>query len=715
MPFYKIGSALLLVRDKRLMMKYYKLLFLIILLTISGVYADENPIDFSTMSLEELKNVEIISVSKKPEKISDVGAAVFVISAEDIRRSGVTSIPEALRMAPGVQVARIGPTDWAVTIRGLNQQFSNNILVLIDGRSVYTPIFSGVFWDIQDTVLEDIERIEIIRGPGGTVWGANAVNGVINIITKKAKDTSGGLLTVLAGTQEGQSATVRYGGKSGENTFYRVYAKHFNRDQFDMSAADCNNSDFPEDNWRSLRSGFRADTESESDSLTLLGEVFANRYDAEFCRILLSPPYTLLQEDVSESAGGHLMGRWQHNISETSDILLQLYYDHTEKDHDMTRSAVRIGDADLRHRFYVFPGHEIVWGAGYRLISDEFSVQEEFSDPVSAFQPLDIRPSDSDKQLYSAFVQDTMLLIPNNLSLTLGTRLEHNDCTGLEIQPGISLLWKLSERTAFWASAARAVRTPSRIESGIKKTLGILDRSDYQPIRDIFGPDIAGAMIPDAPVIITAFGNDRLDSETLIAYQIGYRAEPAESLFLEFTAFYNKYDKLIVTTDPASPYPEVYPSLHYVIPFYYNNSMKGEAYGMEISGEWQALPQWRLAASYSFLKTRLHWTSFIAEVSEHIATEIEKKSNPCDQFSLRSSADLGRKIQLDAWLRYVDRLSDNENDIESYTTLDTRISWKPLGTLELSVTGQNLLGRQHKEFSPFEVERSVYFKLDWRF
>ncbi len=701
---------------RRVIMKFSQTLFLIILLTVSAgslfaeAWADEpqeNPIDFSTMSLEELKNVEIISVSKKPENISEVGAAVFVITAEDIRRSGVTGIPEALRMAPGVQVARIGPTDWAVTIRGLNQQFSNNILVLIDGRSVYTPIFSGVFWDIQDTVLEDIERIEIIRGPGGTVWGANAVNGVINIITKKAKDTSGGLLTVLTGTQEGYSAAVRYGGKSGKNTFYRVYAKHFNRDQFDTSATDCQDSYFPEDNWRSLRSGFRADTESESDSLTLQGEVFANRYDTEFCRISLSFPYLLLQDDVSESAGGHLMGRWQHNISETSDILLQLYYDHTEKDHDMTRSAVRIGDADFRHRFYVFPGHEIVWGAGYRFISDEFSVQEEFSDPVSAFQPLDISPTDSDKNLYSAFVQDTMLLIPNNLSLTVGARLEHNDCTGLEIQPGISLLWTFSEKQSFWASAARAVRTPSRTESGIKITEGIIDRSDDKLIRDVFGPDISGSMIPVAPVTITFFGNDRLDSETLMAYQIGFRAEPADSLFLEFTAFYNKYDKLIVTADTAGPYPEAEPSLHYVIPFYYSNSMKGEAYGMELSGDWQVLPQWRLAASYSLLKTKLHWNSVIAE--------IEEKSNPCDQFSLRSSLDIGRQIQLDVWLRYVDRLSDNENDIESYTTLDTRISWKPLGTLELSVTGQNLLDRQHQEFSPFEVERSVYFKLDWRF
>ncbi len=701
-------------------MKYSQLIFLIILLITSAAgpvvtcRADEpqeDVIDFSAMSLEELKNVEIISVSKKPEKISDVGAAVFVISAEDIRRSGVTSIPEALRMAPGVQVARIGPTDWAVTIRGLNQQFSNNLLVLIDGRSVYTPIFSGVFWDIQDTVLEDIERIEIIRGPGGTVWGANAMNGVINIITKKAKDTAGGLLTVLGGTAEGRTGAVRYGGKAGENTFYRVYAKHFNRDQFDKSATSCEDSCFPEDNWRSLRGGFRADHESESNSLSVEGELFANRYDAEFCRILLSPPYVLLQEDVSESAGGHLMGRWQHNISETSDALLQIYYDHTEKDHDMTQSAVKTADVDFRHRFSVFPRHEMVWGAGYRFISDEFSVQDEFSDQTG-FMPLDIAPVIQRKHLYSAFVQDTVRLIPNMLKLTFGSRFEHNDYTGLEIQPGISLLWTPGKGHSFWCSAARSVRTPSRSELGIEKTGGIIDRSDYPEIREIFGADTADTMIPDAPVTITVFGNDRLDSETLMAYQIGYRAEPADCFRLEFTAFYNKYDKLIVAIDPDSPYPETGPLFHYVIPFYYNNSMKGEAYGMELSGDWQVFPEWRLAASYSFLKTQLHWNSFIAE---YLKTEIEEKSNPCNQFSLRSSLDITKQIQFDTWLRYVDRLSENENNVESYTTLDTRISWKPLETLELSVTGQNLLDRQHQEFSPFEVERSVYFKSDWRF
>lgn len=701
-------------------MKYFQKFVLIILMTVSAgspvpaAGSQESGLDFSAMSLEELKNVEIISVSKKPEKVSDVAAAVFVISDEDIRRSGVTGIPEALRMAPGVQVARIGPTDWAITIRGLNQQFSNNILVLIDGRSVYTPIFSGVFWDIQDTVLEDIERIEVIRGPGSTVWGANAVNGVINIITKKAKDTAGGTVSLLAGTREGWSGAARYGGKSGDGTFYRFYAKHFNRNQFDKKSSDFLYSDFPEDDWRSLRGGFRADRESERDSLSLQGEIFSNRYDSEFYSISLSSPYIVLQKDVSESYGGHLMGRWQHTVSETSDMILQIYYDHTEKDHDMTRSSVRTGDIDFRHRFSPVPSHDIVCGIGYRFISDEFSVQNEFS-YQSGFMPLDIAPLGLDQHLYSAFVQDTVQLIPDYLKLSFGSRFEHNDYSGLEIQPGISALLTPLKHHSFWASAARAVRTPSRSERGIKMTQGILARSDYSDIEEFFGSEVADRLVPDAPVILTVFGNEDLESETLIAYQIGYRREFSDRFRLEAAAFYNKYDKLIVTTDPSRLYAETEPSLHYVIPFHYNNRMRGEAYGMEISGDLQVLPQWRLSASYSFLKTKLHWDSIIARVDEHIATEIEEKSNPCDQFSLRSALDIGRQIQFDAWFRYVDRLSDNENDIESYTALDLRASWKAAEMLELSVIGQNLIDKEHQEFSPFEVERSVYFKLDWRF
>ncbi|QTA86058.1 TonB-dependent receptor-like superfamily protein [Desulfonema magnum] len=659
---------------------------------------NESVVDFTEFSLEELKNVEIISVSKKLEKLSEVSAAVYVITQEDIRRSGATNIPDALRLAPGVQVARNGPTEWAVTIRCLNEEFSENLLVLIDGRSVYSPVFSGVHWDVQDTVLEDIERIEVIRGPGAAIWGANAVNGVINIITKSTKDTQDGQFLVLGGTEE-ESGSIRYGGNLGNDTYYRTYVKYFGRERFSKD----NRGGNSDDNWRSVRGGFRIDREPEtamaSNSLTLQGEAYANRYDTKIDRFSLTPPYYTRENDTSEAAGGHLLGRWQHTFSETSDTELQLYYDHTKKDYDISSAYIDTVDLDFRHKFN-FSQHEIVWGLGYRFITDEFSIKNGH---IQDFQ-IDMEPLKLDQHVYSAFVQDKVQLIPERLNLTIGSKFEYNDYMGFEVQPSIRLLWIPGKQHALWGAISRAVRTPSRIEQGLREIVGIA------PSGSFIKESASDTSYSKSPAVFMFLGNDELSSETLMAYEVGYRLEPTNTLRLDMTAFYYNYDKLIML-DFDELYLETAPFPHYIIPYRYKNSMEGEAHGTEVAADWHPLRQWRMKASYSYLKTRLLHNDDL--ITDDFEGDIEEKSNPGSQFSLRSSLDITDQLELDAWLRYVDTLS--EKNVDSYTTLDVRLAWKPMENLELSVVGQNLLDGQHQEFSPFEVERSVYFRLSWRF
>ncbi|MDM8549029.1 TonB-dependent receptor [Desulfobacterales bacterium HSG2] len=679
-------------------------IMLMLLPPVQNCRADNDPdqdtsIDFTEFSLEELKDIEIISVSKKPEKLSGVSAAVFVITQEDIRRSGATSIPDALRLAPGVQVARDDLTDWEVIVRGFNKDFSNNLLVLIDGRSVYSPVFSGVYWDVQDTVLADIERIEVIRGPGATVWGANAVNGVINIITKSAKETRGGQVTALGGAKEG-SGSVRYGGTIGKETFYRAYVKYFNREGTDDADADDiddidDDEESSSDNWRSLRGGFRMDrtpeTGDERNSFTIQGEAYINRYDTQYDRFLLSSPYVVQISHASDAVGGHLLGRWRHACSETSETVLQFYYDHADKDYDSASANgwVDTYDLEFRNRFSAFSRHEIVWGLGYRFITDKFFCKDEDMIQVG------MTPITLDQSLYSAFLQDEIRLIPDRLILTIGSKIEHNDYTGFEIQPSIRFLWTPKDRHTIWGAVSRAVRTPSRYERNIKETSGIV--TPDHPILEKLFPGKAGS--------VNVSGNEDLNSETLMAYEFGYRLKPSASLWLDTTAFYYDYDELIGYRQ-GEPHTKTEPSPHYVIPYYFKNNMKGEAYGVEIAADWQAVPWWRLRASYSYLKAK--------QYGSVTGKDFEPEgSNPNNQFSTRSFMDITKQLSFDLWLRYVDSLS--ENDVDSYITLDARLSWKPLENLELSVVGQDILEERHQEFSSFEIEREVYFKADWRF
>jgi iron complex outermembrane recepter protein len=655
---------------------------------------EEDSTDFTEFSLEELKDVIIVSASKKPEMVSDTAAAVYVITQEDIRRSGVTSIPEALRLAPGVHVARITATDWAINIRGLNSQFAQNLLVLIDGRSVYTHVFSGVFWDIQDTVLEDIERIEVIRGPGAAIWGANAVNGVINIITKKAGQTQGGQAVILGGSQE-QQASVRYGGTLDNQAYYRAYGKFFNRGDLgdvttnlDSQTSDPNDAQ-SSDNWRSGRGGFRMDmtpghglVDSSSDAFSLQGEVYRNRYDKEFERRSIIFPGAVAQQthetSTSEAVGWHLQGTWQHTIASDSAATLQIYHDYTDKDYDPGSGRVNTTDLDFQHHLTLTPRHEFVWGLEYKNINDRFDDSANIS----------MSPSHLSQNLWSVFLQDEIALRPKQWTLILGSKFEHNEFTGLEIQPSIRALYKPDDMLSAWAAVSRAIRVPSRLElhGGT---------SDMVELPDVN---------PSAPVEVVTQGNDNLEPESLIAYELGMRLKPRPTLWLDTAVFYNLYDDLIglelIRSDLANN--------RYILG--YGNNTSGQSYGLEAALDWKATPSWLLGASYTYLHSLIKENKV---QDPTLAALIAKGSNPRHTFSVRSYLDVTPDIDCDLWFRFVGRLP--ERNIDSYTVLDARLAWRVRHDIELSLVGQNLLESGHSEFSSLEIERSIYGKLDWKF
>ncbi len=664
-----------------------KVFLFILLLTVSWVSnaeSTEKPVsDLFDMSIEDLMNVEITSVSKRTQKISEAAASVFVISQEDIRRSGVTSIPEALRMVPGLQVAKIDANKWAITSRGFNGFFANKLLVLIDGRSVYTPLFSGVFWDVQDYPLQDVDRIEVIRGPGATMWGANAVNGVINIMTKKTKDTQGTIVEAGFGSEERAFGTIRHGGHSKEDLSYRFYVKYLNRDEGVYGPGND-----AHDDWRVLRGGFRMDYEPQNnDFITLQGDIYNG--DVGETAIVATPPPDFIRavtDDVKIS-GGNLLFRWGRAFSETSEMTFQTYYDRTERDDPMIAEDRDTIDMDIQHQFLLSTCHSLVWGLGYRYTRDD--IENTFT--------LTYDPESRHDDLISGFFQDEILIGDYQMRLTLGSKFEYNDYTGLEIQPNVRLLYNPHQKHSIWISVSRAVRTPSRSEHDVRINLQVL---------------------PGTPVVfVSTFGDNDFDSEELLAFELGYRMMANDFLSLDFTTFYNDYDNLR-TLEPGPIYLETTPSpTHLVLPLYILNMMEGYTYGAELAADWRYSDRFSLKLAYSYLRIQLRLDSD----SNDSSSETAKDDSPHHQYSLRSSVNITSDLELDLWVRYVDKLSSQ--DIDSYTSLDARLAWRPRKNLEFTIVGQNLIDSQHPEFdqdtfldvAASEVQRSIYGKITWGF
>src|SRR6184192_818513 len=463
--------------------------------------------DISRMSIEELMNVEVTSVAKRPQRVADAAAAVFVITQEDIRRSGAASIPEALRMVPGLQVARIDENKWAIGSRGFNGRFDNKLLVLIDGRSVYTPLFSGVYWNVQDVMLEDVDRIEVIRGPGATLWGANAVDGVINVITKKAKATQSAVVTAGAGTEERAAGGVRYGGKLGDNTYYRAYTKYF-----DWGPSAYPSGMTAHDGWDALRGGFRADwTPAGANSLTLQGDIYRSKYGETLTVPSLNSPYSNTFPNDGKYSGGNILGRWNHT-SEGSSMSLQMYYDNTTiTDHSLFGDHQNILDLDFQHGFHAGNSQQFVWGLGYRSIHDK----NDASFTVS------LQPNQVTLNQFSTFLQDEISLVDNRLQITLGSKFERNEFTGFEIEPNARLLWNLTPNQSIWTAVSRAVRTPALTEEGLRLNSQVI------PPGTLANPT-------PLPAVVAVFGshrfNSEFNSEDLLAYELGYRVQATKNL-----------------------------------------------------------------------------------------------------------------------------------------------------------------------------------------
>lgn len=636
--------------------------------------------DLADMSLEELMRLPVTSVSKQSQPFAQTAAALFVITQEDIRRSGVTSIPEALRMVPGVDVARIDANKWAISARGFNGRFANKLLVLVDGRTVYSPTFAGVNWDIQDTMLEDIERIEVIRGPGATLWGVNAVNGVINIITKKAKDTQGGLFVGGAGTEERGFTGMRYGSKLGDDTYMRVYGKFFARDD-QVNAV----GDPTVDRWHQARTGMRMDHRANNgDEFTLQGDYYAGEYKESVNLPSLSAPFINTDIFKAHTSGANVLGRWTRTLSATEGLSLQTFVDRVVIKNGRGGVVSDTVDVNFQHHAEWRERHHFIWGLGYRFVNNQL---DNRGDILSASYRTESRFF----SVWSGFLQDEMTLIPQTLKLTAGTKLEHNDFTGFVVQPSVKLQWTLSERQSIWAAASRAIRAPSHSEDDIR----LNQPTGTQPL-------------------VSVFGSRSYDNEKLVAYEAGYRHQFAETLTLDLATFYNHYSDLR-SFEPGATFSESSPPpTHTVLPFIWSNQVRAETYGVEASVEWRPFDWWRLQPSYTYLLMRMY-----TDRSRDPAAANAKGESPAHQASVRSMMSLPYKTEFDVWVRYVDHLPAIQ--IPSYVSMDVRLGWRPTRQLELSLVGQNLLDTHRPEFRenivsfvPTELQRGVYGKATWR-
>ena len=627
----------------------------------SAVAATEAPLARLTdLSLEDLCDIQITSVSKRSERLSDAPTSVFVITADDIRRSGASSLPEALRLAPNLQVARASANGWAISSRGFNSASANKLLVLIDGRSVYSPLFSGVFWDVQDVMLEDIERIEVISGPGGTLWGVNAVNGVVNVITRSADQTQGRLLAAGAGNREAQLA-LRQGGDLNAGGHYRLYAKQSRRFHTETSTGKK-----VDDASYTTQLGFRADWAGGTDKTTLQGDAYTGKREQPLPGMISVSGVDLALDTISVS-GANLVAKWERRLANDASVTAQATYDRVERTVPPTfAEKLDIVDLQLQHAMRPSAAHSLVWGAEYRYAMDDVA-----NSPFVAFLPSRVNQTWA-----SLFAQDEIALAAA-LRLTLGARVERNDYTGSEFLPNVRLAWKPSTDHLLWGAASRTVRAPSRLD------------------RDTF--------VPGEPPFLLAGGPD-FRSEVAKVYEVGYRGQPSPDASYSVTAFHADYDRLHTQ--------ELAPSRTSV---FFGNGMRGRVRGVEMWGSYQALPTWRLHAGLTRLLQDFEFEPGSIDTANSAASAAG--SNPSRQWMLRSSLDLPRQMDLDVTARYVSELALPR--VPSYLAVDLRWAWQPRHDLELSITGRNLFGPAHGEFTDESTRtafsRGVFLELVSRF
>jgi iron complex outermembrane receptor protein len=631
------------------------------------------------LSLEELGAVEVTTASKKPEPVWRTPAAIYVLTQEDIRRSGANSIPEALRLVPGVEVARIDSSLWAVGIRGFGSGFAKSVLVLIDGRSVYTPLYAGVYWSLQNMLLQDVERIEVIRGPGGTIWGANAVNGVINIITKNSKDSQGALVSLGGGNVDQGSGGFRYGGLLGKNVSYRIYGMAFARgpefhsdhDNFDPAQLG--------------QGGFRLDWDDQSrDTLSFQADLYKGQNGQRQNISYYSPPASIFVDQPEAVSGGHVLGRWQHKLGEGSDIQIQGYFDRTYRLTAQVGETRNTYDIDFIHHL-TRPRQDFIWGLGARWSP---------SDIIQVVATVDFLPHHQSDNIYSAFVQDEIAIVPNKVWATFGTKFEHNIYTGWEVMPSTRLLWTPSAHQTFWAAVTRSVRTPSRIDEDLQLT-GL-------------------AATTPIPIFISVVGNPNFLPETLLGYEAGYRQLVTRRVYVDVALFHNQYDNLTSLGSSLTIAVENSPSpTHLLATIPWGNGIKGTTNGGEIAPDWKATRWLELKGSYSYANLNLRNKLGNTDIGTVLTDE---GSSPRHQVVVQSLFNLPMGFELDPTYRYVSALP--ALSVKAYTTMDVRVGWHVTRNLQLSLVGQNLFQPKHAEFSGdpgplIGIKRSAYAQITW--
>jgi iron complex outermembrane receptor protein len=625
------------------------------------------------LSLEELGSIEVTSTSKEPEQVWRTPAAIYVLTQDDIRRSGATSIPEVLRLVPGVEVARINSNSWSVGVRGFGSAFSRSVLVMIDGRSVYTPLYAGVYWDVQNLLLEDVERIEVIRGPGGTIWGSNAVNGVINIITRNAKDTRGSYASTSGGNIDQNQSGVRYGAAHGNNVDYRAYAMGFGRaPEFDPDNYDA---------WQLGQAGLRTDSRlTDRDTLSVQGDLYKGDVGQQVGIGSYSPPATLNVNGTEDVSGGNLLGHWRRELSNTSDLQVQAYYDRTYRLGPQLGESRNTFDLDLIHHFVLAQRNEIIWGFGARWSPSNF---------IQVVPTVNFAPHHEDDNIYSMFVQDQIAIVQNKFWLTLGSKFEHNIFTGWENEPSGRVLWTPTSHQTLWGAVTRAVRTPSRIDENLQLT-GFVEN------------------LPP-PVYICICDNGQFLSETLLGYEAGYRKLVNSKFYLDIAAFHNKYNDLESygnATISLSPIPPPYAVL---ISLPFANGIMGSTDGGEFSPDVKVTRWMEMKATYSYV------TMDLEDKPTHTKTSYVSSyegGSPHNEATAQMLFNLPKGFEFDPTYRYVGALP--ALSVNAYQTADARLGWHFARKFDLSLTGQNLLQPRHAESGSVLIERSAYAQITWK-
>ena len=656
-----------------------------------SAFADSEMDELLNMSLEELMEMNVSIATKSEKSLSTTAAPVFVISADDIRRSGAANIPEALRMAPGVQVTQMNPHDWNVSIRGLNDQAANRILVLIDGRSIYSSLTSGTFWrDLQAMPMESIERIEIIRGAGGTIWGVNAMNGVINIITRSALNTKGGQLTAGGGSNQQGFSRFDHTTKIDNEASLRGYGTYFN-----VASAKGDNN-FQGQAGSGWMAGARFDWDNKNGDKVMADANWNENNDEESGKLTtLKPPYTKSINSVPYNhQSGHFLTRWEHYLNDKNYWAIRASYTHGNRRHFQITTETNTLDFDFTHYFSLDNSHNITWGGGYRGMTDE----------VGSSLLVTVLPPKSHQDLYNAFVQDEIALDDKKRWLfTLGSRFEYYSMTKFEVEPSGSLSWHINDKHTLWTSISHAVRTPSRAQGNDMNALIF-----YQ-------------MRENLPIMLKGKGDRGIDAENSTTYQLGWRGAFSNNLTADATLFYADYSDIISTKAAGMPVANNslgIPAL--IVPWLADNMLYAQSVGAELSLNWQATDWWRNYLSYSFF--HLNSQSYADSTPIFYDASKHEQSAPQHQMSLRTNFNVTKDIDFDVWWRYTDSVVANKRPINDYFNTDVRFAWRPVKSLELSLIGQNLIQTQHIEYQgdflqpqPTYVSRGIYAKFNWQF